>query len=478
MKHEQIGWRVKLSFGVGQYAEGAKGSAYSIFLLFFYTSVQGLSGTMVGMALLIAFCFDGVTDPLMGSITDVFKSRWGRRHPFMYGAAIPFAVSFFLLFCPPDNLSRMQLFVWLTVFATLTRGFMTVYSVPHMAMNAELTNDYTERTSLSGMRSLFSMAGFFSVIGAGFFFFFRATPEFADGKLNPAAYPSFALVFSVAMVVVIWLSAIGTHSEIPRLPQAPDEVQALRLHRFFKEIKSVLKIGSFRRLFGAAFISYSSGGTMMALAIYHYTYFWGMTSKEMGIIMTLFCVGSMFGAIIVRRLSTFIGEKKQTLIAAMIWFPVFYAGIIVLRLIGFLPSSGHPSIVPLVAVATAVAYVGVGVFYAVTASMLADITDEHECVYGVRQEGIYYGVFSLMTKVGTGFGGFLAGIVTDISGVSGLTDPSAANPMVMNRFGLILVLFPIISAVVAVFIIRHYTLDRVRHAEILEEIDRGKQNLA
>ncbi len=469
MGHDKLCLRVKLAFGVGQWAEGAKGCAFSIFLLFYYISVQRLSGTLAGTAMLIALCFDGVSDPLMGSISDTFKSKWGRRHPFMYGAAIPYAISFFMLFFPPDDLSQTQLFIWFVVFAVLTRGFLTIYSVPHMAMNAELTNDYTERTSLSAIRGFFSVLGLLSVAAGGFFFFFRSTPEYANGQLNPAAYPFFALVFSIAMVIAIWLSAIGTHSEIPNLPQASKNVQTFSFFRFFNEIKSVFKIGSFRKLFGTALLTYAIAGTTQGLAIYFYTYFWGMTSKQAGIVIISTMLGIIFSSVIARRFSTFIGEKKQTLVTGIIWFPLFYTSIIVLRLIGLLPPN-NPMIVPFIAIMAAISAMGVGVFYIMTASMLADITDEHDLVHNVRQEGMYYAVFSLMVKTGTGLGGFFAGIITDISGLSGLTDPSAIDPMVLSRLGWILVLFPILGAAISVFLIRHYGLDLKRHTEILQEI--------
>ncbi len=470
MKQGRVSWRIRLAFGVGQYAEGVKGSTFGIFLLFYYTSVKGLSGTMAGIALLIALCFDGVTDPLMGSISDAFKSRWGRRHPFMYGSALPFAVSFYLLFCPPDNLNPIQLFVWLAVFAILTRGFMTIYSVPHMAMNAELTDSYTERTSLSAIRTFFSLMGYFSVAVGGFAFFFRATPKFSNGQLNPEAYSFFALVFSLAMVTVIWLSALGTHSEIPKLPQASDDIGTQRFYRVFNEIKSALQIGAFRRIIGAGFLFSAMMGTMLALVIFALTYFWGMSSRDIGIVITLSIVGNILGTIVARSVSTSIGEKKQTYMIGMIWFAVFSASTIILRLAGFLPANGHAVILPLVAITNTIAYAGWGVCATIVASMIADITDEHERRYGVRQEGIYYGAASLMAKVATGLGSFLAGIVSDISGVTGLTDPAAADPMVLFRFGLIWGPFPLIVAAIAVFIIRHYTIDHVRHAEILTEL--------
>ena len=65
----------KLAFGVGQYAEGLKNTAFSLFILFYYNQVLGLSGTLAGMALFIALLFDAVTDPLAGSLSDNWKSK-------------------------------------------------------------------------------------------------------------------------------------------------------------------------------------------------------------------------------------------------------------------------------------------------------------------------------------------------------------------------------------------------------------------
>ncbi len=106
--------------------------------------------------------------------------------------------------------------------------------------------------------------------------------------------------------------------------------------------------------------------------------------------------------------------------------------------------------------------------------MIADITDEHERVHGVRQEGIYYGAASLMGKVASGFGSFLAGIIADVSGFTNLVDSTTVDPMVLFRFGIIWVTFSLIVAAIAVFIIRRYDIDHVRHAEILGELELRK----
>ena len=93
-------WRRACSSAVGSIAEGVKNTAFNVFLLFYYNQVLGVSGTLTGTAIFLALCVDAVADPLIGSLSDGWRSRLGRRHPFMYAAALPMAVCFALLFLP------------------------------------------------------------------------------------------------------------------------------------------------------------------------------------------------------------------------------------------------------------------------------------------------------------------------------------------------------------------------------------------
>jgi len=101
-----------------------------------------------GLAIGIALLFDAVTDPLAGSISDNWRSKWGRRHPFMLASAVPLGLCFAALFAPPASLGTTGLLVWLTVFAILTRTALTFYHVPHQALGAELSSDYAARTGV------------------------------------------------------------------------------------------------------------------------------------------------------------------------------------------------------------------------------------------------------------------------------------------------------------------------------------------
>ena len=108
-----LGLGTKFTYGFGQAAEGLKNGAFGVFLFFYYNQVLALSGTLAGLAVGIALVFDAVTDPMAGSISDNWRSKLGRRHPFMFLAAAPLAIAFFLLFNPPAELGQIGLFIWL-----------------------------------------------------------------------------------------------------------------------------------------------------------------------------------------------------------------------------------------------------------------------------------------------------------------------------------------------------------------------------
>jgi Na+/melibiose symporter-like transporter len=108
-----------------------------------------------------------------------------------------------------------------------------------------------------------------------------------------------------------------------------------------------------------------------------------------------------------------------------------------------------------------------------SASMIADITDEHERIYDVRQEGIYYGAISLMAKIASGFGTFMAGIIADLSGITKI-EAGSADPSAVFSFGMIWGPLPLVMAAIAIAILLKYDIDHVRHTKILEEISLRK----
>lgn len=122
-----------MSFGIGEAAGAFKNMAWGVLLLFYCQQVVGIEAYVVGLAIAISVIMDAVTDPLIGTWSDRIRSRWGRRHPMLLASALPLAVSFVLLFAPPEGMSDLQGFLWLTTFGVLVRASYTFYSIPHPA---------------------------------------------------------------------------------------------------------------------------------------------------------------------------------------------------------------------------------------------------------------------------------------------------------------------------------------------------------
>ena len=186
-----IGW--VLWHGAGRAGQSVQGFALG-FLFLYYNQVVGLSGALTGLALAVASVVDAVSDPTVGSWSDGFKSRLGRRHPFMFASILPVAGLFVLLFMPPDGLSQMGLFLWFTVTFSLMRTALTLFNLPYLALGAEVTQDYLDRTRIAAWRSMIGQGSALVVAAIAWNFVFRSTPDNPTPQLDAEPYLPFAIV--------------------------------------------------------------------------------------------------------------------------------------------------------------------------------------------------------------------------------------------------------------------------------------------
>jgi Na+/melibiose symporter-like transporter len=457
----------RLYFGVGQLAEGIKTYGFSLFVLFYYNTVLGLPGSWTGLAVAIALVADAVSDPVMGSISDRFDSRWGRRHPFMVAAALPLGLSFWGLFAPPSGLDETGLFLWLTVFAVATRAAMTAYHVPHMSLGAELSSDYAERTRLVAVRQIFGYVGIIAMVVIGFGGFFA---DARGGRTNAEAYAPFGLAMAVLMVASILISVWGTWDQIPRLRGAGVSTASHGggVARIVDDTRGAFRSPSFRRLFAGTLCIYVMVGTESALSLYIYEFFWGLGSREILGLSLLYPFGLIAGAFLTHRLHSR-WDKSPTLVFGVVGWFVCQVGPVLLRLADWFPGNGT---VELVATLFAVRLVqGIVVQQALVSfsSMMADIADEHELATGRRQEGIFFGVVSFSGKAASGVGSLIAGVALDVIGwPTGLAAAGARAVTDGTVRALGVVYGPLVAgfAVVALLGYRGYDLDRERHRAV------------
>ncbi len=459
----------KFAYSFGQLAEGIKTSSFSLFLLFYYNQVLGVSGTLCAIALFIAMCFDAITDPLVGSISDNWRSRWGRRHPFIYISVVPLTLGYFLLFNPLVE-GEVALFVWMTVVAVLLRFMLTLYHVPHLALGAELTSDYTERTTLVAFRNVFGAFGYVLVYGLGFGIFFVASPEFPNGQLDREAYPAFAAIMAICMGLSVFYLGLGTHKAALALPTPT--TRRTSFTGVFKDILETSVNKSFRILvFGFLAISLPIG-IGASLALYLNTFFWQVEPGYMTLILTAGPLASLVGYALAPLVSRLV-EKKQALIWGGLGWLFFYGGPPAFYHLGFFPAPGTFEVVIGLIFCHAMAGLIVSQLVVAVGSMLADVADEHDLDTGKRSEGAFFGAYAFIIKATAGMGPALSGLVLDaISWPAGDHIRTAADVPADSLFALSLVAGPFLAAgaLPAVYIFSRYRLSKQKHAEILEAL--------
>jgi Na+/melibiose symporter-like transporter len=462
---QKLGFPTKLWFGVGQAAEGIKNAAFAFLLLFLYSQVLGLSAFLAGTALAIALLFDAATDPVAGSLSDSFRHRWGRRHPFMYASAAPLALSFALVFNPPKGLGQMGLFLWLTVFAVCVRGAMTLFHVPHLALGAELSKDYRERTIVVAYRS------FFGFLGAGLLFllsgtiFFRSTPEFENAQMNPEVYPNLGIFFGVVMMVTILASAFGTHSRIPYLQRPPENPEPFSFQRLVRELSEALANPSFRAFFGCLIFFFIARGTEISVGLHIGTYFWQLNPLQVTLIPLCGLAGVMLSVPVWASLSGRL-EKKPMFLLGITWFSALTMLLPLAKIWGLFPPQESLSYVPLIFGIAFMAGFGGGAPMTVSGSMLADIADEHELETGLRQEGIFFGAISFASKAAMGVGSALAGIAITLIHFPLRAAPGAVSESTLHALGYVAGPGVAVLAAAGIALMTRYDLDLTRHAEI------------
>jgi len=455
----------KLWYGVGQSAEGIKNAAFGTFLVLFYSQVLGLPAHLAGAATFLALTVDAVTDPVTGSLSDSLRGRWGRRHPFMYAAALPMALTFALVFAPPSGLGDGALFTWMLGFTVLARLSMTLYHVPHLALGADLSDDYHERTVVVAYRNFFGLLGAAALILICREYFLVPSDAYPNGELNPNAYPPMARFFGMAMGLLILASALGTHSRIPYLTRPATTPAPFSLGRVVRELGQALENHSFRNLFVGILIFYVARGVDTTLSIYMGTFFWRLDTQHVLLIPALALVGIAIGtplwALLARRI-----DKKRIFIGGVTWFSAFTVALPVAKIAGFYPGPERFLYLALIYGFAFAGALGAAGALVASGSMLADIADEHELSNGSRQEGIFFGALSFSGKAAVGLSSALAGLALSLIAFPLQATPEQVPPEVVLRLGLVAGPGTFALVVAGIAFMARYSLTESRVAEI------------
>ena len=456
---------LKLMYAVGSSAEAVISIAFNSFNFFFYTNILGVPGTLAGLAITIALFVDAISDPLIGAWSDRWRSKLGRRHPFMFAAPLPVMACLFLIYSPPADWGSVGLFLWLTVLTVVMRATMTLYHVPHLALGAELSADFTERTRVMAINTLFSSVGGLGCLLVAYSYFFAKTPEFENGLLNQAAYPNFAISAAIAGGVIMLGTTITTMKVIPRLPDVPDDGARFSAVAFFRDVRSVLRNKNYQALLlGLVFLS-AMLGTRDTVGLHVNTYFWELVPEQIRFFVIFGSIAPLVGFLITARLHERF-EKRPVILWGVGLAVFFSTAPIVLRLLGWFPENGSTWLLPALIVFLAF-YLAIILIVSISAmSLLADIADEHDLETHRRQEGIFYSARSFFAKASSGLGHLLAGIALDVIAFPVGADPGSVESSKILGLGLIDGPISAIPGIICLFFYARVTITRRRHAAI------------
>lgn len=444
----------KLAFGAGDTGPAILGAINGFFLLEFLINIahlrpEGFFGA--GTIFLIVKIWDSINDPIMGWLSDKTASSMGRRRPWLLFGAFPLGISFFLHWVVPP-LDDMGKFWYYLVVALILDTALTAVLVPYTAMTAELSADYDERTSLNSFRFSFSILG--SVVAL-----FAHTQIVGAFEHSPMGYAISAGIWTVAIIVPCFITFFGTRdTETTAQPAASAAGPG-----FFEGLKIAFSNRAFILVTFIYLFSWLTLQFVQNNLIFFVRDWVGMPIEQFGFVLIVLQLSAFIWVLIWGRISERIGKKN-----------VYYIGgtVFVLSELGlFMVQPGQAALVFGLAV---IAGVGLSVAYLIPWSMLPDVIESDELETGQRREGVFYGVFVFLQKLGLSLGLFISAQVLGYTGyiqsVPGEAPPVQppdalfAIRVLVGPAGAVILLLSFI----AVYL---YPITKAKHAEIRAQLE-------
>ncbi len=441
----------KLAYGVGDVGPALVATISGFFLNVFLLDVAGLEPYLAAIIFLIVKVWDSLNDPIIGTLTDRTNTRWGRRRPWLLFGAVPFGLAWFLQWLVPD-LGPAGLFFYYLIVALLLDTSLTCVNVPYTALTPEIAPEYNERTSLNTFR--FS----FSILGGMFALMFHDTilksfPDITTGYMVSAA------VLGGVIIITNWI----TFAAITETHQKSEDEEE---PGFIEGFKIAFGNRPFIMVTGIYLMSWLAIQFIQANMLFYVRYW--MNDEDNFIYLAMALQISIFLFLIVwAKVSARIGKRHAYFCGVGLWMSVMV-------FIFFI----QPGQMVLLGALAVLAGAGASVAYLIPWSMLPDVVDVDELNTGLRREGVYYGFFVFLQKLGISLGlafsNLILQVVDYIPAVPGEPFP-VQNDTVLLAFRLFISFVPLVILILSLPIAYKYPITRRRHAEIRAELEARKQ---
>jgi len=452
MEGKKLSVGVKLGYGVCDFGGNLFFTATAFVLMIYITDTMGLKAGLAGTALFIGRIWDAFYDTVIGYVSDRTNTRLGRRRPFMLVGAVPLCIAMILMFTNPalfkENLSQTELFIFTTlVYIFLCTSYSTV-NIPYCSMTPELTNDYHERTSLTGYRFGFAAIG--TLMGAG-----AAWPIVGLMKDKNMGFILLGAVFGGIMMVSALITVFTT--------KEPAMLKPARSVGFFKTYIEVFKNKPYLLILSTYILHIIAITIVSQVAAYYFDYVLAarnvMNPKDEITKAMLILIGTAFLFIPVSVLMSKKFGKKLVYGAG---FVIMSAGLVALFMFGDKKPISFTMIMMLIMGS------GLGLLYVPPFTIVADAIEYGYLQTGERREGSFFGIWTWGLKLGQALAALSMGWILQLMGYVKGVLPQAPSA----ELGIRLLLGPISAAVfiLAALVLYFYPITEKRYSEIQEQI--------
>jgi glycoside/pentoside/hexuronide:cation symporter, GPH family len=437
---------VKFGYGIGDIGSNFFIVVTGFFLLYFLTDIVGVEPALAGMVLLFPKLWDVISDPIMGVISDRTSTRWGRRRPYLLFGAVPFGLTFFLMFLAPGYSSELARALHVGLMFALGCTAFTVVNVPYSSMVAEMSDDYNERISITSFRMIFACVG---VLLAGAL----AMPLVIIGGEGADGFRFMGLVLGGAITLLTLLCFWSTAKAktLPRTELTPP---------FREQVKIALKNYPFMMLMAGYALQSVAVGILMAGLIYFIIHVMKLPEAAMSVVLPILFVTAIIFIPIWVKVGAKIGKIKAYRIGLMIM------AVMLLSLFFSTPSQ-----VLLFYGQVLILGIGFSSFQLFPFSMLPDTIEYDQMKSGMRREGIFAGVWTAGQKLAYSVG---PGIIGFALSLSGFTRGDVQPDSVVTGIRIAFCLFPTLLLLLSFIPFNRYDLTEERFREI-KQIIAGKK---
>lgn len=451
-------WK-KIIYGAGDSGFSLTSTALALLYLDFLVNIVGLDPRLAGVSIGLGRIWDAINDLVIGTLSDRTRSRWGRRRPYLLFGALPFGLTFILMWLIPVTHNQTTLLIYYTAMYILFDTFFTLVNVPYIALTPELAPAYDERTSLHSYRMAFSIG--FGLLGAVAPLAIVDAIAGAGSVTRHGAYLGMAAILGLASVLPVWLvfATVRERPEFQDLP-TPGLVDSFRMAASNK---------AFLIAAGVYLLTWMPIDLIQFVLVFLIRDYFHLTggARDM-IFLLLFGVG-----VLALPLWVWVSHKLDKPRAYQLGM-AFMA--VVLLALSFIPS-GETN---LVFVLAALAGVGVSAAHAIPLAILPDVIDWDELRRAQRQEAAYYSVITLIQKLVGALTIAVTGLALSATGYMANAAAGAQQPA-SALWAIRLLTGPLPAAffIAGIVLVSFYPISRERHARIVSLLEkRRRQRLA